>query len=288
MTSRMPPGTQREVDSIAERWGQMERAAYLDEFQNAEAWLTEERSKLSWLETRKVIEGLALPGTRVLDVGVGSGRTSLLLSELKFSVTASDPSPEMCALLREATRRWNLELEGVVCAPGEAIADISDAPFDLVVFNASFHHLDDAPSALSQAVQSLNPGGAVALINEPLLRFYTSRDRWFKRLETDPEGMGHYGGNEHVYRHGEYISFLQDAGLQVHVDLHIRNTDYRRNLRHLADSTVDGVPVYSPRAMLLRAVAFGLIREFADRPKLVRILQRGSLLPSSYVGYKPS
>jgi SAM-dependent methyltransferase len=167
-----------------------------------------------YVDLAEIARGLP-PATRALDVGAGLGFVSAYLAVEGCSVTAVDPSPASCrnmaGFFRDLGQRVSL-----VCGTGEAVDQLAGR-FDLVLFWASLHHCDDPVRALRNARKVLAPGGRVVLF-EPVLRFYRSK-RWFHRMmETDPAKIGHYGGNEHIYRHGEYVDMVRAAGLRVLVD----------------------------------------------------------------------
>ena len=52
-----------------------------------------------------------LPGDSLLDVGAGGGRLALPLALTCRSVTAVEPSPSMCAVLRETADEADIEVE---------------------------------------------------------------------------------------------------------------------------------------------------------------------------------
>ncbi|MBF0563033.1 MAG: hypothetical protein HQL37_13665, partial [Alphaproteobacteria bacterium] len=79
-------------------------------------------------------------------------------------------------------------------------------------FNSSFHHCDDPEKALHLAKNSLKPNGQIFLVNENFLRPWVTKAKYASLLETDPAGVGHYGGNEHAYHNWEYAAMLKRAG----------------------------------------------------------------------------
>jgi SAM-dependent methyltransferase len=101
------------------------------------------------------------PGSRVLEIGCGTGKLSVPLAELGVTLTALEPGGNLAAIARR--RLAGFPLAEVVIgrfedwpAPGEA--------FDLVVAASSFHWLDPAVRA-SRAVAALRPGGLLAVID---------------------------------------------------------------------------------------------------------------------------
>lgn len=74
-------------------------------------------------------EALPEPGTRVLDVGAGTGALSLLAAELGYTVTALDLSPGMLAHAERKANERGLEVTFVV---GSAV-EPPPGPFDAVM-----------------------------------------------------------------------------------------------------------------------------------------------------------
>jgi len=106
------------------------------------------------------------PGTRVLDVGCGVGRWSLLLAARGAVVTGMDLSPTMIA---EAKRRADASRMAARCrflVQDLAQLDAGDQ-FDLMVGVTVLQHILD-PEALKAAVQRMTdhlaPGGRMVLL----------------------------------------------------------------------------------------------------------------------------
>ena len=81
----------------------------------------------------------------------------------------------------------------------------------LFFFNASLHHCDDPIRALSHCYESLNKGGVLFLVNENFIRPWMTKARFYHLMETRPEAMGNYGGNEHTFYNWEYIQMLRKS-----------------------------------------------------------------------------
>jgi SAM-dependent methyltransferase len=151
------------------------------------------------------------PVGKLLDVGVGWGLTSAYWGIKGYDVTSLDPSPDTCRGMEELNHRLGLQNK-IYCGPAEVLDKIPGS-FDYIVFWSSLHHCDDPALALSNAYQALRPGGWVILF-EPVLRFFRTQ-QWFNRMmEKNPQRFGHYGGNEHSYRHQGYLDLLTEAGFE--------------------------------------------------------------------------
>jgi SAM-dependent methyltransferase len=84
------------------------------------------------------------PGSRVLDVGAGTGALTAELLSRGASVAAADPSPEFVAVLRE--RFPGLEVEE---APAEALP-WGDGVFDVALAQLVFAFVSDGPAAAAE------------------------------------------------------------------------------------------------------------------------------------------
>ena len=112
---------------------------------------------------RLVDEGLGSSTPRVLDLGAGTGSTSLavLASRPEARIVLFDENPGMLAVARDALPDANIE--------AVVVADLSDplpvGPFDAVVSALAVHHLDgDEKQALFAEVHDrLHAGGRFAL-----------------------------------------------------------------------------------------------------------------------------
>jgi SAM-dependent methyltransferase len=145
----------------------------------------------------------------LLDIGVAYGVTSAYFALQGHSVTAVEPSLELCRDMQNHFARLGITMK-IVNGTGESLHQLESA-FDAAVFYSSLHHCDDPVLALKNVHGRLKPGGTVVLF-EPVLKFYRSKKWFYETLEKNPEKLGHYGGNEHIYRVSEYVEFLKEAG----------------------------------------------------------------------------
>jgi len=101
-------------------------------------------------------------GDRVLELGCGMGRYTLLLAERGVAVEGLDLSPQLLERLQEYNAgRYEIPTHGF---------DIIDAPkemygtFDAVIGFFVLHHVHDVQACLSVASQLVKPGGMVAFL----------------------------------------------------------------------------------------------------------------------------
>ncbi len=107
------------------------------------------------------------PGARVVDVGCGAGRHSVLLAERGFEVTGVDLSPQ---LLRRATHAWQERRSnrpGPRFVPGDMRWLPVDGPFDVALFMDMALGVFDEDEEHLQTLRScrrvLRPGGQVLI-----------------------------------------------------------------------------------------------------------------------------
>jgi ubiquinone/menaquinone biosynthesis C-methylase UbiE len=100
---------------------------------------------------------------RILELGAGSGWMSRELSA-RHDVLATDinAGPHGLGALPEAGRRFL-----AVQAESEQLP-LADRAFDLVVANASLHHVTDVPQLFSGLARILRPGGRMIVTDSPV------------------------------------------------------------------------------------------------------------------------
>lgn len=107
------------------------------------------------------------PGSRVLDVGCGTGSLLLLIRRLvpDVEIVGLDPDPKVLARARHKAER-----ERITVRLDQGFADelpYGDASFDRVLSSMMFHHLagDAREASLREARRVLKPGGSLHLLD---------------------------------------------------------------------------------------------------------------------------
>ena len=123
--------------------------------------------------TLKQLDTLGIPeGSRILEVGCGTGRTACLLAERGFRVTAVDIQPEMIRKAKLRAGKLNLDVEFVR-------ADISGLPFEDATFDIvmaeSVTNFANVRHAVEQYARVLKNGGT--LYDREIVRLQTLDER---------------------------------------------------------------------------------------------------------------
>lgn len=96
---------------------------------------------------------------RLLDLGVGSGWTSIFFAKRGYSVVGQDIAPEMIKLAFDNKHQNQIENLDFIVADYEDLS--MSEQFDCAVFYDSLHHAEDEVAALRCAFNSLRPGGVL-------------------------------------------------------------------------------------------------------------------------------
>jgi SAM-dependent methyltransferase len=96
-----------------------------------------------------------LPGSRLLDVGAGTGEYLARMAKLGWEVWGLEPTLSLArvAAARPAIPAGRIEAKAIECATYE------DSIFDAVALSHSLEHLHDPRSALRKIRRWLRPGG---------------------------------------------------------------------------------------------------------------------------------
>lgn len=107
-----------------------------------------------------------LPHTpaKLLDLGVGTGWTSLFYARMDYEVVAQDISEEAIKLARENQRSTFGKPIHFITSDYESMKYKNE--FDCAVFFDSLHHAENEVSALRSVHKALKPGG-ILIISEP-------------------------------------------------------------------------------------------------------------------------
>jgi SAM-dependent methyltransferase len=154
-----------------------------------------------WLEIRCLTYKIDLRGKKVLDVGAGLGYDAQRLVKRGARVTALEYNPVLARLgaLNLPAARWIGGLSHVL--------PFADGCFDLVFCNAALHHMQDIPSAVTEMLRVLKPGGWLVTTSDPYMSDDSTEGDELAIFDSH-EGVSS-GINERVPRIAEYLEPLQ-------------------------------------------------------------------------------
>lgn len=174
-----------------------------------------------WPQERPLIERYGLPaGTRILDVGCGTGEITIRLAELlpQASIVGVDLIAAHLELARKNATRFE---DRVRFQTGNAFAlEFDDGAFDLVVCRHMLQAIPQAEQAVKEMVRVTRPGGRLHLLVEDYGMIFLHPTRldatkfWFE----GPRRFGLATGTDlHVGRRA--YTYLRELGVeQVAVD----------------------------------------------------------------------
>jgi SAM-dependent methyltransferase len=129
------------------------------------------------------------PAMRALDVGCGTGRLSILLSDRVGSVVVTDPSAGMVQVAQERIEAAGLG-DRLRAVQADLTTDRLDGTYDVAWSSMALHHVRDLDALLRSLADLLVEGGRLAIAD----------------LDEDPEGAfhaeradfdGHHGFDRH-------------------------------------------------------------------------------------------
>ena len=134
-------------------------------------------------ETLRFLErALPAPPARVLEVGCGDGLVAAALALRGFEVTALDET----LALHEAARRAVAPRPVLWMETNFLFYEGADdaAPYDVVLFTRSLHHIAPLDRALDRAAELLRPGGSLVAEEFAVDRVTLQTARWWYDTEA--------------------------------------------------------------------------------------------------------
>lgn len=139
------------------------------------------------------------PEMSALDVGAGTGRLSILLSDRVGSVVVTDPSAGMVQVAQERIQAAGLG-DRLRAVQVDLTTDPLDGSYDVVWSSMAMHHVPDLEGLLRSVASLLVAGGRLAIAD----------------LDEDPDGAFHAEKVDfegpHGFDRGRLAEQLADAG----------------------------------------------------------------------------
>jgi SAM-dependent methyltransferase len=283
------PGLAEEIKAVAESMGEFDENEFDSKYPDLDSFLGDWARNAGGLEFIERLRNRSLP-SKILDIGVGGGHSSIYLASQGHQVSSVEPSYLLCRHIAYASNKFKLPLDIYNCT-AEAVDRIPARDFDICIFNSSLHHCDEPVKALKNGHSVLKENGSVLVLNELLLKFYKSRKSFHDALLNDPIRMGHYGGNEHAYSYSEYKKLLKKAGFSdIREYIDFRNCHPRPALAELMSKKIKNEHVHSENDLLIRFIYLMVIdkicRSRTGKMLFLPILKKLSLIQISFEGVK--
>ena len=140
-------------------------------------------------------------GAKLLDLGCGTGWTTVFLAEAGFRTTGIDLAPAMLVAARERAQRWQVDVDF-----READMDDFDlgTTFDAALVFDALHHSDVPDRVVANVAGHLRPGGWVLFGEPSWLHSISPRAR---KVHRDT------GCSEHGIRVSDLEQYCREAGL---------------------------------------------------------------------------
>jgi 2-polyprenyl-3-methyl-5-hydroxy-6-metoxy-1,4-benzoquinol methylase len=144
------------------------------------------RCVVPWLDAAR-----PLMGARVLEIGCGTGSSTLALAEQGAEVVAVDVDPRGLDVARERCRIYGLDATFVAANATEVAIKLAGECFDIVIFYASLEHMthDERLTAMADTWNMLAPGRLWCVTDTPNRLWWfdahTSRLPFFMWLPND-------------------------------------------------------------------------------------------------------
>ncbi len=118
-----------------------------------------------------------------LDACGGSGNVALRLLSRGVDVTLCDISPEMTRLFESKCKERKLSHYSIVCEEIGSFLASAMTKFDLIVFSAALHHIEDYTSVLAMAACRLNKRGLIYTALDPVrYDIFTRKILWIETI----------------------------------------------------------------------------------------------------------
>lgn len=105
------------------------------------------------------------PGGRILEFGIGFGKTTIEFAQMGYQVTGVDVNERFLDLNRRRCAMLDVPVELV---KAEMLEFESSRPFDRIVFYECFHHCMDPNAMIARLDRLVAPGGAIVFAGEPI------------------------------------------------------------------------------------------------------------------------
>ncbi len=137
-------------------------SGYYDQYEEDGRLNRTRHGQLEFYTTMTYIHRYASKGSKVLEVGAGTGRYSIALAKEGMDVTSVELAESNLAVLRENSKG----MENITSYQGDAtdLSRFADNSFDITLFLGPMYHLYEAEEvdrAINEAIRVTKPGGVL-------------------------------------------------------------------------------------------------------------------------------
>jgi 2-polyprenyl-3-methyl-5-hydroxy-6-metoxy-1,4-benzoquinol methylase len=149
---------------------------------------------IPWLDA-----ALPLEGARILEIGCGTGASTVALAEQGARVTGVDLDEDALSVARERCAAYGVEATFHATNAVELLRNAAPGAFDMVIFFACLEHMthDERLESLRMAWDALPPGGRLAVIETP-------NRLWYFDHHTSQMLFNHWLPDELAFRHSRF------------------------------------------------------------------------------------
>ncbi|MBE9014665.1 methyltransferase domain-containing protein [Chroococcidiopsidales cyanobacterium LEGE 13417] len=164
--------------------------------------------------TLELVQKVARPGAKVLDVAAAQGNFSLTLAELGYEVTWNDLREELVDYVK---LKW--EYGTIHYKPGNVFTLGFDAEFDVILITEVIEHVAHPDLFLKKIAQMVKPGGHIVM-STPNGEYFQNRlpkfsdcpdPSEFEAIQFQPNSEGHI----FLLHLDEIESIVHQAGLSI-------------------------------------------------------------------------
>lgn len=152
------------AEYLSTDWGRNDLANHLFRRLNSDR-----NTIVPWLDAVRPLSSVS-----ILEIGCGTGCSTVALAEQGAKVTAVDVDPDSLTVARERSRVYGLEVQFAQANATEVHRLFADQKFDYIIFYAALEHMTLAErlSAMKATWQMLPPGGLWCVIDTPNRLWY--------------------------------------------------------------------------------------------------------------------
>lgn len=122
------------------------------------------KTLIPWIDSVKRLQGL-----RILEIGCGTGSSTVAFAEQGAMVTAIDIDEPILSTAKERCQNKGLEVEFILLNAAEIKQNLANKTFDLVIFMASLEHMtfEERIQSLRSGYEILPPKGLFCIAGSP-------------------------------------------------------------------------------------------------------------------------